>query len=215
MQRLIHMHERKKKMVSALTGKLTTYELIRTQDTCSRFTADMNQLKTALQNEFFSQGQDAYVENCTQIRETNYDYLLTDIWMPAESPIAPLIIVAIIVILKYVVPIVIAGIVFYAIQKSVHDTWFPPQKFFCDICGAEFPSVTALTAHRRTAHPEAKPYQCLYCGSAYNTAEELNAHINECPVKKATAGPDWLFYVLIIAVVSVGGLITYQVLKRI
>jgi len=203
MQRLTHIHtHRTKKMVSPLTGKLTIYELVRTQDTCGHFTANMTELKTGIQNELTAQSFDAQVEACTQIQEINYDYLLTDIWMPAESPIAPVIILGILLVLKYVIPVIIAGIVIWAVQKAVHDTWLPPQTFWCDICGQEFPSITALTAHRRTAHPTAAAYQCPYCGSAFATAEELNKHIPECPLKTGP-GPDWVLILALIAGITV------------
>ena len=185
MQRLTHIHtHRRKQMVSPLTGKLTIYELVRTQDTCSHFTANMTELKTGIQNELTAQSYDAQVEACSQIQETNYDYLLTDIWMPAASPIAPLILLAIILIATIVI-----GATITIVSKSIHDTWIPTQKYYCDICGAEFGSIAELTAHRRMAHPEVAAYQCPYCGSAFATAEELNKHVLECPLKPK--GADW------------------------
>lgn len=196
MLRLTRMRT-KKMMLSRITGKLQIYELVRCMDTCDHFTADMTQLKTGIQTQFDSQGVDAQVDNCRQLVEPSYDYLLTDTWLPAESPILPIIIVAAIFIIK----VVIVAAAIYLVSRAVHDTWFPTQTYYCDICGEGFSSIAELTAHRRTAHPEVPPYQCPYCGSAFNTAAELDAHVKECPLRGG--GPDWTLILVIIAGIAV------------
>lgn len=48
--------------------------------------------------------------------------------------------------------------------------------FHCELCGQSFPSVRALSAHRRT-HACERPYHCGMCGQAFAQSGQLARHI--------------------------------------
>jgi len=195
-----------KTMPSRLTGKLQTYVLTEQMVTCERFTANMVAFKTQLQYVIDNGGVDAQVESCKQIRAYNYDYLITNVWVPTASPPLPAIVIfiikAIVIVLSW------AGIVAvtYYGALAFKEMLFPSPKYYCSLCGAgPFNSIAELTAHRAKEHPDAAKYQCPYCGQAFNTAEELNKHVAECPWKPPEV-PNWLPWV-IVGIVAVGAII--------
>jgi hypothetical protein len=99
----------------------------------------------------------------------------------------------------------IVAVTYYA-ALGFKEMISPTPKYYCSICGAgPFSSVAELTAHRLKEHPDAAKYQCPYCGQAFNTAEELNAHVKECPWKPAEV-PSWVPW-LIAGIVAVGAII--------
>jgi len=199
-----------KVMRSRVTGQLQSYVLTEQMVTCDRFDADMGTLKTNIQDEFDTQGIDAQIEECKQVRATRYDYLITKTWAPSESPIPaiiiPLIWKVILIILAWAAIVAIAYVGTYAFKELL----VPTPKYYCSECGAgPFSTVAELTAHRATAHPELAKYQCPYCGQAFATADELNAHVAECPWKPQ-AVPDWVPW-LVGGIVAIGAV--YVVIK--
>lgn len=195
-----------KTMPSRLTGKLQTYVLTEQMVTCERFTTDVGAIKARLQYQLDSAGVDAQVESCKQIRAYNYDYLITDVWCPTASPVLPAIVVfvikAIVIVLAWAA---IVAVTYYG-ALAFKEMLLPAPKYYCSICGAgPFSSVAELTAHRVKEHPDATKYQCPYCGQAFNTAEELNKHVAECPWKPPEV-PSWVPWV-IAGIVAVGAII--------
>ncbi len=191
-----------KTMRSRLTGKLQTYILTEELITCDRFEVDMTELKNNIQTEYDTQGIDAQAEKCKHIRAGTYDYVIVNTWVAAE-PVAgtllipvvliPLIAKAIIFILGYAAIVVITYLGVIAIREVV----WPAPKYYCSICGAgPFSTVAELTAHRTQNHPEAAAHQCPYCGQAFATVEQLNAHVEECPWRPSEI-PDWVPYALL------------------
>jgi hypothetical protein len=185
-----------KTMPSRITGKLQTYVLTEQLVTCERFTADMGGVKTRLQYELDRGEVDAQVESCRQIRAYRYDYLVTNVWCPAASPIPAAVVVflakAIIIVLTW------AGIVAvtYFALVGFKEQLFPTPKYWCPYCGAgPFSSVTELTAHIIKEHPGLPRYVCPYCGQVFETAEQLNEHMKECPWKPAEI-PTWVPWVI-------------------
>lgn len=193
-------------MRSRITGNLQTYVLTEQLATCQRFDIDMNVLKTSIQTEFDNQSIDAQIEECKQIRGSVYDYLITTTWAPASSPVLPALVVLLVKAL--IVVATFAAIVIIAYQGAIgfKEILAPTPKYYCSICGAgPFDTVAELIAHRAQYHPDAAKYQCPYCGQAFNTPEELNAHVAECPWKPQ-AIPDWVPWV-IVGIVAVGAII--------
>ncbi|CAL9684026.1 unnamed protein product [Knipowitschia caucasica] len=53
---------------------------------------------------------------------------------------------------------------------------FPQNEFRCEVCNQIFPSLRAVSAHRRT-HACDKPYHCGVCGEAFAQSGQLARHI--------------------------------------
>ncbi|KAK7882630.1 hypothetical protein WMY93_028804 [Mugilogobius chulae] len=53
---------------------------------------------------------------------------------------------------------------------------FPQSDFQCELCNQNFPSLRALSAHRRT-HACDRPYHCGVCGEAFAQSGQLARHI--------------------------------------
>lgn len=205
-------------LTSRVSGVATAYVLTEQLATCQRFEADMVALKGAIQDEFDSEGLDAIVDACKQIRSKYRDHLIVRTWCPASSPIPAVVIPwlwkALIVVLAFAAIMTIAYVGTYAFRELI----WPAPKFRCSACGAgPFSSMAELVAHRTQEHPELPTYQCPYCGQAFETPEELNAHVEECPWKPAGV-PEWLPW-LIGGIAAVGitigvVIIAPEVIKR-
>lgn len=68
--------------------------------------------------------------------------------------------------------------------------WIPetvgnPELYTCDICGAQFPSNTSCTSHRRIHRP--KKLECKKCGKLfrfnYSLKEHMQIHVFRKPLK--------------------------------
>jgi len=195
-----------KVMRSRLSGKLQAYVLTEQLTTCERFDFDMSTFKVMLQSELDANEIDAQVDSCKKVRAYNYDYIITNIWCPASSPIPATIVVAIAkAIITVATYAAIVAITYYA-AVGFKELLYPTPKYYCSICGAgPFSSLSELIAHRIKEHPEAAKYQCPYCGQAFETIEQLNAHMAECPWKPKEV-PAWLPW-LVIGIVAVGAII--------
>ncbi|MBA7490219.1 hypothetical protein ES702_00754 [subsurface metagenome] len=192
-----------KTMRSRLTGKLQTYVLTEELITCDRFQVDMTELKNSIQAEYDLKSVDAQVEKCKHIRAGTYDYLILDTWAAAEVPalgdpiITPALIMfmvkAILAVLAYAAIVVIT----YFAAIGMKQVLWPTPKYYCSICGeGPFETVAELTAHRREFHPDAAAHQCPYCGQAFATIEQLNAHVEECPWRPKEL-PEWVPYAIV------------------
>ncbi len=193
-------------------GQKLIYELVRGYTTIEHTTLDLDILGSELQKGYNNEGIDAFVDSVRQIREKNYDYVLCDSWVAAESPIAPFIIVGIIILIKYA--IIAAAIIVPAIilGNIVHN--LTTHEFHCPYCGQAFPDVPSLDAHVKTAHPGEAPYTCPYCGQGFMTAEERDKHAAEC-LWTPPAVPGWVPWVFGgIAVTAVAVFVAPKIIER-
>lgn len=180
---------------------------------CERFTADLEEIKTKIQNEIDYQAVDAFVDNVKQIREKEHDYLVTEVWEPIGSPgIVEWIIVtvgAIIVgILGGWIPAAIV-VIAWTVMQIIE---FLTPRHCCKYCGACFATVAELEAHVKTAHPGEPHYLCPYCGMGFFTEEEKLAHMVECPLRPWTVRlSEWLPWI----VAGIFGLAAIVVIPRV
>jgi len=204
---------RQKVMVSPVTGKLTVYTSCRAIAAADFFEYDMNALKTAYNQEFQRQGVDAQVQSCKKIRGLYQDNLITDLWVGVESPLAPAIVAAIILIIK-LIAITVATIVILSAATAFVETVFPKSKFYAPD-GTEFTDLAAyLTYMRNWNTGQGYPYTCMYCGQGFKTAAERDAHQVNCPWKGGPpTGDNTLMYILLI-VAGIGAIIVISKVWR-
>lgn len=193
-------------------GQKLIYELVRGYTTIEHTTLDLHVLKSELQKGFVEEGVDGTVEAVKQIREKNYDYVLCDAWVAAESPIAPIIIVAIIGLITAAIWAAAIIIPTFIISNVIHN--LTTREIHCPHCGQGCPDLASLEAHKRTAHPEAPPYTCPYCGQQFSTAEERDEHAAEC-LWTPPPVPPWVPWVFGgIAITAVAVFVVPKVIER-
>jgi len=171
---------------SPITGRQQVYQSCQAIAATDFFTYPLDQLKTAYNQEFLNQSVDAYVENCKELRGTFQDNLIVDMWVATESPIAPAVVAAIILIVK-LVAITVAAIVILSAASSFVERLFPRPKFYAPD-GTMFEDLAAYITYMQNLYnpSQGKPYTCMYCGQGFATAEERDSHQANCPW---TAGP--------------------------
>lgn len=193
-------------------GQKLIYELVRGYTTIEHTTLDLDILKSELQKGFADEGIDGTVEAVKHVREKNYDYVLCDSWVAAESPIAPVIVLAILVIIKFAV--IAAAIIVPAIIVSNIIRNLTTREFHCPHCGEGLPDLPSLDAHVKTAHPEAPPYTCPHCGQGFSTALERDKHAAEC-LWTPPAVPGWIPWVFGgIAITAIAVFVVPRVIRR-
>lgn len=200
-----------KTAVSPITGKLTIYTKCQGIAACEYFEFPMNVLKAAYNDEFANQSPpiDASVESCKKIRGMTEDHLLVDMWVAAESPIAPAV-AALIIFLIQLVAVTVAGVVMLSAASAFVEKIFPKMRFYSPdqkVFESQAAYVTYMTNVWNPAHGYS--YTCMYCGQGFKTVEERNAHQNECPWKGGVpngGGADWLMLITI-CVVALGAII--------
>lgn len=169
------------------------YEQLRGYATIEHADIDLKAVEDEMQRQFNDQGINATVGEVRHIRAKNYDHMICDAWTPAESPIAPLVVLAIIGIIKLAI-IAAAIIVPAVIVSNIIWNW-THRAVFNPIDGKEFDSIVAMEADKRERYPDAPPYTCPYCGQQFWTADERNDHVKEC-LFAPPGVPGWLPWVV-------------------
>lgn len=177
--------------------------------TCEKFDYNLDKLKSEMQAGIDEQGWDVTITSLKKIRETEYDYLIGEAWYPADSPIAPIVIVAILALIQ---AIITAAVIIYV--ASVVYELFGAKPYYCPYCGASQPSVTALKAHISSVHPDKAQNICPYCGSIFSTEDELNAHIKECPFRPWTEKIPWNYVLVGVTIVIPTAYVIGKVLTK-
>lgn len=172
-------------------GQKLIYELVRGYTTIEHTTLDLDILRSELQKGYAEEGVDATVEAVKQIREKNYDYVICDSWVAAESPIAPAIIMAIIWLIGTAITAAMIIVPTLIISNTIHN--LTTREIHCPLCGQGCPDLPSLEAHKRAAHAEAPPYTCPHCGQQFWTAEERDKHAAECLWTPGV--PEWVPWV--------------------
>lgn len=178
------------------------YEQMRGYATIEHATIDLKALANEMERGFEMEGISATVGEVRQIRERNYDHMICDAWVPAESPVATAVILAILAIIK--VAIIAAAIIVPAVILSQIVWNWTHKTVYCPIDGQEFDNIVAMEAYKRANYPERPPYTCPHCGQQFWTADERDDHVREC-LFAPPGVPGWLPWVVGGAVAVVVG----------
>jgi len=180
----------------------TIYTKASTMHTCKHTEVDIRPLKDTLNTSAKEQGLDVTFTSVKKIRAPTYDYVITEAYYPADSPIIPAIIMAILWIIG--AAIVAAAVVYVA---YVAYELLKPKPVYCPYCGEAFPDAAALKGHIATAHPEQPQFICPYCGTGFKTNDELMEHIKECPLRPWHEKVPWTWIIggaVVIVTVPIG-----------
>ena len=184
-----------KVMRSRITGKLQTYEHSNMKSpACNRFEQwDMSHVKDAMQKQADLEGIDVIVEDAKHFRTADADFLEINQWIPVEVAangevrlIAPLIIAAVLLFLKYVLPLICVAV----IVGLVGVLWIgpftkPPEPYKgfyqYDKEGKTIGPMTYTEFYtlKQAEHPDKSV--CHYCGQLFDTAAERDEHEKNCP----------------------------------
>lgn len=186
----------------------TIYVKANTMHTCQHTEVDVRPLKDALNESAQEQELDVHFTGVKKIRAPAYDYVITEAYCPADSPIAPVIILAVVGLIK--AAIITAGIVTVALM--IYEL-VKPKPVYCPYCGEASPDPSALKAHVTTKHPTEPQFICPHCGSGFKTSDEMVKHAKECPMRPLIEKIPWTW--LIGGAVAIVALpIGYKILKE-
>jgi len=150
------------------------------------FEIDLDAFKHALQNEYDAQGLNVTVEEVRKIRKDEYDYLLVDQWVPAESPIPAWLILAVIAVIALVLDTMYAVTpIGKFIREKIYEVVFP-KRWYCPDCGAGPYTYEELQVHASVDHAKTLCVDwcvCKHCGMIFEDADaydRLEKHLKEC-----------------------------------
>jgi len=145
-----------------------------------RFEYPLDTLASEIQMEYNKQGLDAYVTGIWKLRGETQDTVVVETLVPAESPIADIVVLAICAVI-----IAICGTICFLYGLGFVERWWPKpgellEQFYETTTGIGFKSVDEMVKWKQE-QGILKPYWCPYCGLQFDEEKARDEHIKICP----------------------------------
>lgn len=192
-----------KRMVSALTGKLTTYREHVALMTCQQAApVPPESLKTLMNSSLLENQVDAVVEEVKIIQGAIDTNVQCKIWIGQTQEAAlDAAFIALVFMVLVVCVTALAGVyILLSTAQTIIERFWPQAKFYqIDAAGNQIvvSSLAEYITCQRAANPD--KYVCGYCGQVFDTEAKRDAHQTTCPWLEGVPGapPPWQGLVVI------------------